>query len=60
MKLITKKLNIKFKTLWEKKKRGFCKTNLRQKINRPKKLWKTLKSIGSPSKDVTASNKKNV
>ena len=30
--------------------------NRRQKINKPKELWKTLKSMGLPSKAVTASN----
>ena len=38
------------------KKREFYETNLRQKINKPKKLWKTLKSMGLPCKAVTASN----
>ena len=30
--------------------------NLRQKINKPKELWKTLKSMGLPSKAVTTPN----
>ena len=34
----------------------FYETNLRQKINKSKELQKTLKSIGLPSKVVTASN----
>ena len=36
--------------------REFYETNLRSKINKPKELWKTLKSIGLPFKAVTASN----
>ena len=43
MKKITKKLNIKFKNLIRKNKRGLYGTNLGQKINKPKELWKTLK-----------------
>ena len=38
-----------------KNKRELYETNLRQKINKPKELWKTLKSLGLPSKAVTAS-----
>ena len=49
-----KKLSIKFKIFLRKRK--FYETNLRQKINKPKELWKTLKSMGLPSKAVTASN----
>ena len=37
-------------------KREFYETNLRQKVNKPKELWKILKSMGLPSKAVTASN----
>ena len=44
MKKITKKLNIKLKILLGKK------TNLRQTIYTLKELWKTMKSIGLPSK----------
>ena len=48
---------MKFKIL-RKKKREVYETNLRQKINKPKELWKSLKSMamGLPSKVVTASN----
>ena len=49
-----KKLSIKFKIFLRKRK--FYETNLRQKINKPKELWKTLRSMGLPSKAVTASN----
>ena len=42
--------------LIRKEKREFYVTNLRQKISKPKELWKTLKSIGLPSKAVAASN----
>ena len=50
--------NVKYQVqnLIRKKKREFYETNLRQKINKPKELWKTLKSMGLPSKAVTASN----
>ena len=40
--------------LIKKSKRKFCETNLRQKINKVKELWKTLKSMGLPSKAVTS------
>ena len=36
-------------------RKEFYETNLRQKINKPKELCKTLKSMGLPSKAVTAS-----
>ena len=49
MKKITKKLQ-------KKKTRELYETNLRQKLNKPKELWKTLKSMGLPSKGVTAFN----
>ena len=50
--------NVKYQVqnLIRKKKREFYETNLRQKINKPKELWKTLRSMGLPSKAVTASN----
>ena len=54
MKTITKKFRVQ--NLIRKKKREFYETNLRQKINKPKELWKTLKSMGLPFKGVTASN----
>ena len=53
MKKITK---YQVQNLIRKKKREFYETNLRQKINTPKELWKTLKSMGLPSKAVTGSN----
>ena len=57
MKKTTKKLSIyQVQNLIRKKKREFYETNLRQKINKPRELWKTLKSMGLPSKAVTASN----
>ena len=46
--------------LIRKKKKELYETNLRQKINKPKELWKTLKSVGLPSKAVTASNIKKI
>ena len=42
--------------LIRKKKREFYETNFRQNINKLKEFWKTLKSMGLPSKVVTASN----
>ena len=51
-----KKVKHQVQNLIRKKKREFYKTNLRQKINEPKELWKTLKSMGLPSKAVTASS----
>ena len=38
------------------KKKEFYETNLTQKINKPKELWRTLKSVGLPSKAVNASD----
>ena len=51
-----KKVKHQVQNLLRKKKREFYETNLRQKINEPKELWRTLKSMGLPSKAVTASN----
>ena len=51
-----KKVKYQVQNLIRKKKREFYETNLRQKINKPKELLKTLKSMGLPSKAVTASN----
>ena len=56
IKKITKKVKYQVQNLIRKKKREFYETNLRQKINKPKELWKTLRSMGLPSKAVTASN----
>ena len=49
--------NVKYEVqnLIRKKKREFYETNLKQNINKPKGLWKTLKSMGLPSKAVRAS-----
>ena len=51
-----KKVKYQVQNLIRKKKRDFYETNLGQKINKTKELWKTLKSMGLPSKVVTASN----
>ena len=51
-----KKVKYLVQNLVRKKKRDFYETNFREKINKPKELWKTLKSMGLPSKTVTASN----
>ena len=51
-----KKVMYQVQNLLTKKKRDFYETNLRRKINKPKKLWKTLKSMGLSSKVVAASN----
>ena len=42
--------------LIKKKKREFYEANLRQKINEPKELWKTIKTMGLRSKMETAPN----
>ena len=50
--------NVKYQVqnlIW-RKKREFYETNLRQKINKPKELWKTLKSMSLPFKAVAALN----
>ena len=49
-------LTMKFKILLGKKKSEFYETNLRQKTNKHKELWKTLKSTSLPSKAVKGSN----
>ena len=51
-----KKVKYQVQNRIRKKKREFYETNLRQKLNKPKELWKTLKSMGLPSKAVTASS----
>ena len=51
-----KKVKYQVENFIRKKKKEFYETNLRQKINKPKELWKILKSMGLPSKAVTASN----
>ena len=51
-----KKVKYQVQNLLRKKKREFYETNLRQKLNKPKGLWKTLKSMALPSKAVIASN----
>ena len=51
-----KKVKYQVQNLLRKKKREFYETNLRQKMNKPKGLWKTLKSMALPSKAVIASN----
>ena len=40
----------------KKKKRHFYEINLKQKINKPRELWKTLKSMGLPFKAASASS----
>ena len=56
MKKFTKKLNIKFKILLEKKKRKFYEADLTQKIDKPQELWKTLKFMGQLCTALTAPN----
>ena len=51
-----KKVKYQLQNLIRKKKREFYETNLRRKINKPKELWKTLKSMGLAPKAVTTSN----
>ena len=45
-----KKVKYQVQNLIRKKKREFYETNLRLKINKPKELWETLKSLGLPLK----------
>ena len=44
-----KKIKYQVQNLLRKKKREFYETNISQKINKPKKLWKTLKYLSLPS-----------
>ena len=44
-----KKVKYQVQNLIRKKKRVFYETNLRQKINKPTELWKTLPAVGLPS-----------
>ena len=53
---IYKKIRNQVQKLIKKKKRNFYEINLKQKINKPKEIWKTLKSMGLPSKTASASN----
>ena len=53
---IYKKIRSQVQKLIKKKKRNFYEINLNQKINKPKELWKTLKSMGLSSKAASASN----
>ena len=41
-----KKVNYQVQNLVRKKKREFYETNLKQKINKPKEFWNTLKFCG--------------
>ena len=45
----------KFKTLLKEEAR-FYEIKLKQKVNKPKELWKTLKFMGLPSRAASASN----
>ena len=51
---IYKKIRNQVQKLIKKKKRNFYEINLKQKINKPKEIWKTLKSMGLPSKTASA------
>ena len=53
---IYKKIRNQVQKLIKEKKRNSYEINRKQKINKPKKLWKTLKSMGLPSKAASASN----
>ena len=52
---IYKKIRNQVQKLIKKKKQNFYEINLKQKINKPKELWKTLKSMGLSSKAASAS-----
>ena len=53
---IYKRLSNQVQKLIKKKKQNFYEINLKQKINKPKELWKTWKSMGLPFKAASASN----
>ena len=53
---ICKKFRNQVQKLIEKKKRNLYEINLKQKINKPKELWKTLKFMSLPSKTASASS----
>ena len=53
---IYKQIRNQVQKLIYKKKRNFSEINLKQKINKPKELWKTLKSMDLPSKAASAWN----
>ena len=53
---IYKKVKNQVQTPCLKKKRDFYEINLKQKINKPKELWRVLKSMSLPSKVASASN----
>ena len=52
----TKNVKYQVQNFIRKEKREVYETNLRQKKNKPRELWKTLKSTSLPSRVVTASN----
>ena len=54
-----KKVKYQVQNLIRKKKREFYETNLRQKINKPKELWKTLKSINHLFNEILFNATKN-
>ena len=56
MRKFTKKNRSQVQKPIKKRKGTFYEINLKQKINKPKELWKTLKSMGFPSKAPSASN----
>ena len=56
MRKFTKNTRNQVQKLIKKKKRNFYEINNKKKINKPKELWKTLKSMGLPSKSASASN----
>ena len=53
---IYEKVRNQLQKLIKNKKWSFYEINFQQKINKPKELWKTLKSMGMPSKAASASN----
>ena len=56
MRKFTKKTRNQVQKLIKKKKPNFYEINLKQKINKPEELWKTLKSMSWPSKSASPSN----
>ena len=48
------KIYKKIRNQIQKRKQNFYEINLKQKINKPKELWKTLKPLGLPSKALSS------
>ena len=51
-----KKARNRFQTMIKRKKENFVADKLNQNIGKPKELWKSLKSLGLPSKQMSSSS----